>query len=504
MSRTETMNGHAIRHITDKPHSRAAVLGICFAIALVIVTICSKSSFLYPFNDWVDANCFFTVGKSMQSGLIPYRDLAEQKGPLVYFLYALASVISYDTFLGVYLLEILSCAAFLYFGYKIIGLYCEKHVVYYLPFLAVAVYTSRAFYHGGSVEELCFPFMTVPLYWFLKAAKQGTCLTDRESFLTGVLSACVFWMKYTLTGMFAGWFIVFACHMIIKKNAKQLGKTVLLIIAGVAAGSVPYILFFGLNHAIPDLIRGYFTDSLSGYAKADAGSGILGLAKALYGGLINLVENSPAVLVLMVAGCVYFAFRRRFTELLCVAAMIIAAFVFSYISGRTYVYYSLAFAPFACLGFVPVCSFIARKCKKRVFAGVLCLVYALLAAAAVYLTPNRYLMLADKNDLPQYQFARTIEKTPGATLLNYGFLDGGFYTTAGIVPNCRAFCKLNIAMDELKQLQDDHVREGRSDYVVTRDQELADSDPDGLYTLADESEYFLEGKTRKYYLYSRK
>ena len=62
--------------------------------AFLTITVCSKSSFLYPFNDWVDVNCFFTVGRGILHGLTPYRDLYEQKGPLTYLLFALAAAVS--------------------------------------------------------------------------------------------------------------------------------------------------------------------------------------------------------------------------------------------------------------------------------------------------------------------------------------------------------------------------------------------------------------------------
>jgi hypothetical protein len=35
----------------------------CLLAAAVVLAVCSKSSFLYPFYDWVDAYCCFTVGK---------------------------------------------------------------------------------------------------------------------------------------------------------------------------------------------------------------------------------------------------------------------------------------------------------------------------------------------------------------------------------------------------------------------------------------------------------
>ena len=82
--------------------------------AFVTILICSKSSPLYPINDWVDANCYMTVGRGMLHGSMPYRDLFEHKGPLIYMLHAAAALISDNSFLGVFLSEIVLCFLFLY------------------------------------------------------------------------------------------------------------------------------------------------------------------------------------------------------------------------------------------------------------------------------------------------------------------------------------------------------------------------------------------------------
>ena len=56
-------------------------------------------------------------------------------------------------------------------------------------------------------------------------------------------------------------------------------------------------------------------------------------------------------------------------------------------------------------------------------------------------------------------------------LLNYGFLDGGFYTTTGIIPNIRYFQKQNISnaiFPENIQEQERAIRHKTVDFVVTR------------------------------------
>ena len=62
------------------------------------------------------------------------------------------------------------------------------------------------------------------------------------------------------------------------------------------------------------------------------------------------------------------------------------------------------------------------------------------AAMGVYAwenSRNTYCTAYIKEGLPQYQFAQIIRETPGASLLNYGFLDGGFYMAADVLPTTR-------------------------------------------------------------------
>ncbi len=43
-----------------------------------LLYFCSASSPRYAINPWVDANAFFTVGKAMANGIIPYKDIFEE------------------------------------------------------------------------------------------------------------------------------------------------------------------------------------------------------------------------------------------------------------------------------------------------------------------------------------------------------------------------------------------------------------------------------------------
>ncbi|NLN45525.1 MAG: hypothetical protein GX153_03010, partial [Clostridiaceae bacterium] len=44
--------------------------GFCLLLSASLLAIGTRSSPLYPTNDWVDANAFFTVGRGMARGLV--------------------------------------------------------------------------------------------------------------------------------------------------------------------------------------------------------------------------------------------------------------------------------------------------------------------------------------------------------------------------------------------------------------------------------------------------
>ena len=137
-------------------------------LSAIYIGLGSKSSPLYPLNDWVDINCFFTMGRGILDGLVPYRDLYEQKGPVLYLVYALLALFSRDSYVGVYLLEVLTYGLFLYFSGLLAQLYLGKtRAIYFLvTILGAAIITSWSFTHGGSVEQLSLFATTIePMLW---------------------------------------------------------------------------------------------------------------------------------------------------------------------------------------------------------------------------------------------------------------------------------------------------------------------------------------------------
>ena len=106
----------------NKKRERALALACCAAMAALMLLFTSQCSPLYPINLWGDANCLFTVGRVMKDGGVLYRDIYEQKGPLLYLIHALAACLSDTSFWGVYIMEALAMTVALYAAYRLMRL----------------------------------------------------------------------------------------------------------------------------------------------------------------------------------------------------------------------------------------------------------------------------------------------------------------------------------------------------------------------------------------------
>lgn len=484
-----------------------------FLASALFMGICSKSSPLYPMNDWVDVHCFFTVGKSILAGLVPYRDLYEQKGPLLYFLYAIAALISRRSFFGVYLLDVVSFGLFLYYCGKIARLYLGERPVIYaiLLILACGISACTAFSHGSSVELISLWMLAYPLYVMALASREKRTLTALEAMGIGLCAAAVLYIKFTIVGFFLGLCIhVAGWYLLREKKPLELLKTIGAFLGGMAALSVLIFGYFLIHGAARDLMTVYFYNNLFLYPN-ETSNRLLTIFTCLQSAFLL----NPGFSYFAMTGWLWFIFSR-FNDgktFSAVTLSFLGLAVGTYWGGRGYAYYGLIFAVFAVFGPIGLVEALDQwkvtGLYRKAIRGKAIVTWILVGVLAVA-TPfvswknsrNTYLMAYQKEDMPQYQFAQIIHTVEDATVLNYGFLDGGFYFTSDTVPNCKFFCTLNIPLNEMWWEHRAAIEAGTVDFVITRDRSLDEYSPDSSrYTCVCTASMYFEGKVREYYLY---
>ena len=464
---------HGLRRL-DRPLLRLVFVAL---LSFTALAVCSKSSFLYPMNNGVDVNCFFTVGRGIVHGLMPYRDLYEQKGPLLYLLYALASLVSENSFLGVYLLEGLCFSCFLHLSGRIAQTVTGSRVIYWptAAVMALAVPLSGAFTHGSSAEECFLPVMALGLWLVLRALREDRPLGDGEGFVLGLCTAAALWTKYTFCGLFAGLALAVMIRYLATGRAGRLPRLIGFFLLGLAALSGAVVGWFALRGALGDLWQVYFIDNLTKYPRSVSPGRLLLLP-------LKIAWRNLTWCPLAALGLIWIAVCRKehAREAPAVWLSALCLFASTYFGGRDYIYYGLVFAVFSPLGlaaagalarqFLPgSCAFLTKPGRLTRTALAAALVLLLLnPLLALGLCGNTYMLGLPMEATPYGQFAQIIRQQEDRSLLNYGFLDGGFYFAAGQQTPDRYFCLLNLTNPDMEAGQEACVAEKRTAFVVVR------------------------------------
>ena len=309
----------ALMKIDPKPLNHSTI-GIIFILAAAVITISSKCSPLYPFNDWSDPNTMFTIGKSVLSGKVPYRDLFEQKGPILIFAHTLGAAISYLDLHGMWVIEILCAFGFLYWNERILRKQFREDALLALPFLAFFAYTPISFQKGDSAEEFVLPFLAYTFFVLVSALREDRLPSRKEWLFSGAAFAILFWVKFTLVAPFAGWSILAVCSLR-KKQFKAFLKDIGVFFCGSLIVTLPILAFFGIHNALRDLFECYFYDNIFLYPQLSS------IWENLRMGFGNIWANSAFLVIAAVAGLLWCRFYERITVFWALLCSIVFTFL---------------------------------------------------------------------------------------------------------------------------------------------------------------------------------
>ena len=140
---------------------------ILVALLAMAFVICMRSP-LNPFaKDLVtetDSSVFKYIGWRMANGEVPYKDIFDHKGILLYFINYLGTLLSFHR--GVWLIEYIFMFLSLGLSYKIFRKFCKPFSSLLATLLAFS--PLYAYFEGGNLtEEYALPFILLSVYVFV-------------------------------------------------------------------------------------------------------------------------------------------------------------------------------------------------------------------------------------------------------------------------------------------------------------------------------------------------
>lgn len=455
--------------------------------SFIILLFTSKYSMLYPFNDWLDANSFETVARSVLDGKILYKDIVEQKGPILYLIYIIGQLMPFKNISGIFVLEVISMSILFFYMDKVIRLFKDyKYAYVILPIFMVILTCSNAFVHGGSSEEFSLPFLMVGIYYFIYYLKNKE-LSYKQLAINGVICAIVAMIKFNLIGLWFAFMAFLFFDLVIRKDYKKafISCVVFLGSAFITLGII--LSYFIFNNAISDFIYCYFTINVGAYTEDSSGIIDRIITMIKIGGQ-NVFYNHLFMIGFPILIYSIYKLFKSFRERIGISLLIVISFMGIYIGLRSFKYYSLPillfyFIIFIYLG-IKYYKYIEKFINNR-FMYLYMVIYFVAIMLFSYKGCNYgSYILTDKMDYEQFKIANIIknDKNPNTTILNYGSLDYGIYNILDIVPNCKYFHRMNISYEKLPdnyEVQNSYIKESKIDYVIIGNKE-EDDDISGI------------------------
>ncbi|MBQ7785026.1 MAG: hypothetical protein IJ381_02625 [Clostridia bacterium] len=442
---------------------------MCLAASFVLLFLCSQSSPLYPTNTWVDANCLLTVGRAMKNGAVVYRDIYEQKGPTLYLIHWIAALISDTSFLGVFVLEVLSLAAALYAGSHLLLRRMSRWAALACSVLIMAfVLCGGSFMKGDSAEEFCLPYLTAALHLvFAQYGSQKGPMHSKALFACGLLAGVTATIKYTALGLFVGLCAAEGVFALQHGGFKRALKSAGVFLAGMMLPIAAWCVYFAAQGALSDFYTAYIYNNIFLYSEK------IRTIKTIVWQVVSSAKDNAVWVLLAVLGIAAMAADGRLSLQLRFAVMMMAACAFAavFLPGYTFAYYPLVLSVFAFAGAYGLAGCACRFLALRRAGSVLCVSAWLLAAVFAFVfSPNAPVRGVKREELAQTRLAAYIH--PGATLLQYSHLDDGLYLASGTLPQEKYFVRLNVRYDDMLEELDRYLEEGLPDYVLVSWEEL--------------------------------
>lgn len=223
-------------------------------ISVAFVSVFSYStSFLYSLLGG-DSAIFQVVGKYWVQGYLPYVDLFDHKGSLIFFVNALGYMIHPRT--GVMVPQIISLYLSCLFVWRAMELYSRgAWKIFFL--LLTLIYYAAHYEEGNHVSEYSLVFLSAAAYCFLRSLKENT-FPPRYAFVYGLgLGAC-FLIRLSDAAQICCQSFLVAIFLLQSRAFGDFWRNFLSFCAGFASIVLPFAIYFAAHGALYEAFYGTF------------------------------------------------------------------------------------------------------------------------------------------------------------------------------------------------------------------------------------------------------
>ncbi len=210
-----------------------------------------------PLSDFLgsDSVMYRLMGQCWYNDNMVYVDLFDNKGPYLYLIQMLGIAIHPERW-GIFILQVVNFAIIFDLFYRISGLFSSKLWTKILSVVVSSALCISIFEGGNLTEDWSLAFLLLPLFLSLKWLKTKPALPHPYIYSTiyGLCFGIVSQIRLNNTAIIAGIVIGMIVIHLINRQYRSLWGNAVSFIIGMAITIAPMLVYFGINHALDDMI----------------------------------------------------------------------------------------------------------------------------------------------------------------------------------------------------------------------------------------------------------
>lgn len=198
-----------------------------------------------------DSDVFFVIGRALRDGLIPYKDIFDHKGPLIYFIDAMGDFLW--GFRGIGTIEILFWIIFLLILGSIQKILKLELKIFNIIILLLPFLVEPTLYGGNMTGEFALPLIAYGNFYLIKLCMNKE-VELKDSFLCGICSVSTFFLKPNMIAVFFvdGLALLFFL-LIQEKKYLSFFQNALFGLIGMLFIAIPIGIFFYSANALQNM-----------------------------------------------------------------------------------------------------------------------------------------------------------------------------------------------------------------------------------------------------------
>ena len=462
-----------------KTYLRPVILGF------TVLLICLGNA-IHPFGKAAsntDSSVFLIIGKSMHQGLMPYRDLFDHKGPLLYVINWLGM---FAGVVGVWLIEFLSLLLAVWLCYKTARRFFDENASFFGTFVAFA--SLFPWFEGGNyTESYAIPLLFGGLYCLTGYFVQDFELKPTQLLISGACMGGILMLRPNMIGLFVGMCAVIFIHTLCIRKFRLIIRYILFFIAGILLSIAPFLIWLGAIGALDEF---YYCFIEFNFMYVDTQK------SAVFDSTISLL-NRPIVLLVSILSIIIFFLKKSnwkkpgFIVTLAMLATLIMTVALSTMSGRSYAHYYMVLLP--CL-VLPV-AWLSKMCLAAKLTPVMIFISFCLFLNRSLVVGAGWLVSTFEADTKAHVAAKTIQENlaPDKTMIyvgNYCYL---YLLSDRMSSGYYPYLSGAMQYPEMLEAYIESMEDAKPALLVYGDRHLPDilqNYIDGHYTVIDDSDSY--------------